>query len=128
MVEPSKGVSRNAPSRSREVPLYALRLPQNESVARHETASKARWRERPRETLLRWDLDRGYGLYVIAMGGAWWLVFSFGWEAVSASGHSSGGRLASACWSLLALAAALVLTRLAWLYLGRPVRHRHDRA
>jgi len=96
-------------------------------VARDQSTTKMRWRDRPRDTMLRWGLSRGYGLYVIVAGGAWLLAFEFGWEALSANGRSHGGRLASAGWSVLSLAVALALTRVGWLHLRRPVRRRRDR-
>ena len=96
-------------------------------MARHRSTIKPRWRDRPRGTLLRWDLSRGYGLYMIAVGGAWWVAFNFGWDALSGGNHSDGSRIASAGWWLLALAAAVALSWIAWLYLRRPVRHNRDR-
>ncbi|HET6915717.1 MAG TPA: hypothetical protein VFH56_06460 [Acidimicrobiales bacterium] len=96
-------------------------------MARH-SRDGLRWRDRPRLTLLRWNLGRGFVLYVIVVGVAWWAVVAYGWAAISGHGGPAGehSRLHAAGWTLLALAVSLLLTRIAWLYLRRPVRREHD--
>lgn len=101
---------------------------QNEHVARHAVAHKQRWRDRPRTTVLRWDLDRGYGLFVILMGVAWWSAAAYGYAALTGHADPSGGdsRWKSAIVALVALAVAIGSTRLAWLFLRRPVAKKRD--
>ena len=88
-----------------------------------------RWRDRPRRTLLRWDLGRLYGLYVILTGVAWVGAAVNLWAVATGSHHAlaDGSRLADALSGVVALVVAAGLSWLAVLYLRRPLAESEER-
>jgi hypothetical protein len=82
-------------------------------TADHVVPSK--WRNRPRQTLDRWGLDRGYLLYVILLGGTWWWAGAFGAAAVTGHPNTTTGNITpwkAAVVSVASFGVAVALSRL----------------
>ena len=75
-----------------------------------------RWRDSPRRTLRRWDLDKGYALYAILAGGLWVATVARLVDVVVGR-----DRAANTTALVVTGALAVALTWLAVAYLRRPV-------
>ena len=104
-------------------------------AAERGSAGVERWRDRPRMSLWSWrasDLSnfwsRRADLYAIVVAGLWWGGALAVWGAVTGDSNTPAGdsRVLNGLVAALALVAAVVLTRLAWLFLVRPVVDREE--
>ena len=93
-------------------------------------ASIERWRDRPRLSLWNWrasDLSnfwsRRADLYVILVVSLWCAGALAVWGAVTGDKNTPAGdsRVLNGLVAAITIASAVALTRLAWLFLARPV-------
>ena len=101
-----------------------------DATASGGSAGVERWRDRPRLSLWRWDASNLYGVYVILVVSLWWGGALAVWGAVTGDSNTPAGesRALNGLVAVLAVAAAVLLTRLTWLFLARPVvdRERYE--